>query len=333
MENKENKILITGGTGFLGSYIIRTFLKAGYRNIFITKRKESRLDLIRDELDKITVIDTHINDLMGMEAAMEGVDTVIHAAALVSFVPEDESELFKTNVEGTETIVNVCLTAKIKKLIFVSSVAALGRLKDEKLINEQNKWVPSNLNTQYAKSKYLAEQHIWRGKEEGLDVAIINPSLVIGPGFWNSGSSNIFKTVYKGLPFYPPGNTGVVDVRDVAAMILSIFEKDISGERIISSGGNISYQSLFEKIAISLGVNPPKRKLSRILGSVAWRIIKIQSWILGNRPTITQESMRTSFNSFYYDNTKSVELLGYKYYEIDQTIEASCQSFLNSKKN
>jgi len=105
MENKENKILITGGTGFLGSYIIRTFLKAGYRNIFITKRKESRLDLIRDELDKITVIDTHINDLMGMEAAMEGVDTVIHAAALVSFVPEDESELFKTNVEGTETIV------------------------------------------------------------------------------------------------------------------------------------------------------------------------------------------------------------------------------------
>ena len=127
MEKLDRKILITGGTGFLGSYIIRAMLSAGYTNISISKRKESRLELIQNEIEKIHIFETSINDLLGLEEAIEGMDIVIHAAALVSFVPKDRKELFKTNVDGTENVINLCLAAGTKKIIFISSVAAIGR--------------------------------------------------------------------------------------------------------------------------------------------------------------------------------------------------------------
>jgi len=330
MKNKKERILVTGGTGFVGSYIIRTLLKKGYKDIISTKRRSSRLDLIADIKDDIKLVDTDINDLQAMEELIDKVDYVIHAAALVSFNPRDYESLMKTNVEGTENLVNLCIESDVKKLVYISSVAALGRSKKSALINEQSKWASSALNTNYAISKYLAEQHVWRGQNEGLNTVIVNPSLILGAGYWDKGSCSLFKQVYKGVPMYPPGKNGVVDVRDVAELSVILMQNEITNERYICNGANIGYKELFQSMAAKMNVRSPQKALNKWMGSLVWRLFWVKSIFDGKRASITRESIKTSFNTFSYDNSKSLEKFDFEYREIENTLSDTCRAYLNS---
>ena len=211
--------MITGATGFAGSYVLRTLLEAGYTSLRALRRSTSRMDLVDDLAGRVQWYEGDLRDVFDLEAAMEGVDTVIHCAALVSFNPRDRDRLLKINRDGTANVVNAALTQGVRRLIYMSSVAALGKEEGDKQVTERTKWEPNPSNTNYAISKFQAEREAWRGQAEGLSVACVYPTIILGAGFWDVGSAKMIAHADRGGTFYPGGATGVVDVRDVAQAV------------------------------------------------------------------------------------------------------------------
>lgn len=187
------KILLTGATGLLGSSLAKRF--ASIAEIHGLKRESSNIALVTSLPIKWHTGD--LNDVQSLEDALEGIDMVIHAAALVSYNPKDEKALMKTNVEGTTNIVNAMLTKDVKKLIHISSIAALGRSPDINTINENHKWIDSDLNTPYAISKYLSELEVWRGVQEGLEALVVHPSIILGKVGTGRSSTEIYNYVLE----------------------------------------------------------------------------------------------------------------------------------------
>ncbi len=314
------KVLVTGGTGFLGSYLVRQLIEKGYR-VRVLKRSTSSLTLLEEVKDKVEWIDGDILDVISLEDAMQGIDQVYHCAAIVTFDPRRVNEMMQTNVEGTANVVNAALYEGIEKMVYVSSIAAIGRNKNVQQINEKSKWERSKENSNYAISKFLAEQEVWRGMAEGLDMAIVNPAVIIGSGYWNQTTVRLFKQVWDGLKFYPVGGTGFVDVRDVARMCLQLMESEILHERIIANGSNCSYRHFFSSIATALGKKVPYIQVTPLLQQIAWRLEWIRSKVTGASPLVTRESARQSARTYIYENDKSLELLHFEYTPLLQTIE------------
>lgn len=332
MIQEPKNILITGITGLVGSFVAKRFLEAGYQVIGL-KRNTSDLSLVKDITSKITWKEGDILDVMFLDELMKDIDLVVHAAAIVSFAPKDRDSMFKTNIEGTANIVNSCLTHGVKKICFVSSVAALGRkipvdAKVESIvsINEKSTWEESPLNSNYAKSKYLAEMEIWRGFSEGLASVIVNPSLILGEADWTKSSTQLFRYANEEHLFYPQGTLNYVDVQDVSESIFQLTTSDISGERFIVNSGYISFKDFFEKVAQLLNKKPPRKLISKFLTAIIWRVEALKSYLTGNAPLITKETVLSSSHHFYYPNEKIKKSLGLKFKDLDETLNRICNN-------
>ena len=273
--------------------------------------------------------DGDITDLYSLDSIMDGISTVYHCAAIVSFQPGDQEKMELANVIGTANMVNIALEKRIDKFCFVSSIAALGRADKDQVIDEKVTWKASKSNSRYAVSKYGAEREVWRAVEEGLNAVIINPSIILGPGEVNSGSTKLIRTVDEGLKFYTPGTNGFVDVRDVVEIMLKVVESDISSERFIVSSENLDYKTLFEYIAHFLNKPAPRYKANKWMSEIAWRAEFLKSKITGNKPLITKETARTAGNDYIYSNQKSVAELQHNYIPIKNSIEDACNYYLN----
>ena len=328
---KNSLVLVTGGTGFLGSYLIRLLLQKGYK-VRALRRASSVMDLVQEVAARVEWAEGDVTDIVALEDAFQGVTHVMHCAAISSFHPRDAERLKRTNVNGTANVVNLALDFGIQKLIHVSSIAALGRSKERPHLDETSKWVQSNDNSLYAISKYLSEQEVWRAHTEGLPVAIVNPAVILGSGFWDAGSPRFFSQIDQGLKFWPVGRSGFVDVRDVAQFMLLLLESDIAGQRYILNAENKSFQDLFKLIANALGAKPPSIKVTPLLAEVAWRVEWLKEKLLGAEPVVTKESARSSVSSFYYDNQKSLNLPGFQYRPLEQTIRETAAQFLEAKR-
>ena len=328
--NINKKILVTGGTGFLGSYLLRYLVQKGYNNIFAIRRATSKMDLVEPIEDKIQWVECDILDVKGLEKAMVGVEQIYHAAAMVSFEAKHRKRMHQVNIQGTANVVNLALENNIEKLVHVSSIAALGRRKRLKEINEKTKWEKSNFNSEYAVSKYLSEQEVWRGMAEGLRACIINPSIILGAGFWEEGSASFFSKTNKGNKFYGVGGTGFVDVRDVSRLMIDMMESEMVGEKVIANGENVSYRKVFEIIADSINKKRPSIALNSILGALAWRAEWLRSKITGSSALVTKETVENSFRTWIYQNQKSIDTFNFKYTPIEQTIQETGALFLET---
>lgn len=333
MEQEKN-ILITGITGLVGSFAARRFLAEGF-NVVGLKRANSDLSLVQDVESQIVWFEGDILDILILEKAIENVNYVVHAAAIVSFAPKDRLRMFKTNVEGTINVVNLCLEKKIKKLCFVSSVAALGRkIPNEILLNqvlkidEKATWEDNPLNSNYAKTKYLAEMEVWRGQSEGLKSVIVNPSIILGEANWNKSSTQLLKFVYDEHKFYPAGNLNYVDVEDVVTCIYQLVISDISDERFILSAGKISYKDFFEKVALRFKKKAPSTLLGKTLTGVFWRLEAFRSFFTGNAPLITKETALSSSHSFDYQNEKIKTALHFSFKNLDESLDRICKNLI-----
>lgn len=324
-------ILVTGGTGFLGSYLIRLLVQKGYK-VRALRRTSSPMDLVQDAAEKVEWVEADVTDIVSLEDAFGGVTHIMHCAAISSFHPRDAERLQNINVDGTSNVANLALDFGVQKLIHVSSIAALGRAKERPQLDEASKWVQSKGNSRYAVSKYLSEQEVWRAHAEGLPVAIVNPSVILGGGFWDAGSPRFFNQIDNGLKFWPSGRGGFVDVRDVAQFMVHLLESDISGERYILNAQNASFRELFGLIANALGTKPPPIKVTPLLAEVAWRVEWLKEKLLGAEPVVTKESARSSVSSFYYDNKKSLTVPGFQYRLLEQTIGETAALYLEAKK-
>ena len=327
---KNKPIFITGATGLLGSYLLRSLIQDGYTDIRALKRKTSSLSLVVEVSNKITWIDGDIRDIFVLEDAMKGVAQVYHCAAIVSTNPRDYKEMMEVNKEGTANVVNAALRADIDKLVHTSSIAAIGRRKKLKTINEKTKWQRSSWNSQYAISKYQSEMEVWRGAAEGLNVAVVNPSVIVGSGNWDYGIAPIMKRIWKGFKFYPVGGTGFVDVRDVARFMVKLMESEISNERYILNGANLSYFTFFELIAKAMNKNAPNVKVGKILKEMSWMADWLKSKLTGHPQLITKQSAAHTSRTFIYENEKSLQAFDHQYTPIEKTIAQMAKQFLEA---
>jgi dihydroflavonol-4-reductase len=328
-----NKILITGANGLVGSRAARRFAEANFE-VFALCRSESDLALLADISTKITILEGDILDISSLEKALENaIDFVVHTAAVVSYSPKDRNNMYKVNVEGTANIVNICLDKKIKKLCYLSSIAALGKPNSSTehtlngVIDENQKWEDSPLNSHYAKSKYQGELEVWRGQAEGLDTVIINPSVILGEGDWNKSSTQLFKYVYDEHSFFTEGNLNYVDVRDVVEAIFQLTVSEIKNERFILNAGTIVYKDFFEKVGTAFNKKPPTKSISPFLTEILWRLEAIRSFFTKKSPLITKETAKNSRTKFAYKNEKVRQTLGFKFTDLEETILRVC-SFL-----
>ena len=217
--------------------------------------------------------------------------TVISDALKMSysaFNPKEKKILHQSNIEGTINVVNACLNASIEKLIHVSSVATLDK-KNNGLITEKMNATSDN-NSEYGKTKYLAEMEVWRGIGEGLNAVIVNPSIILGAGNWDNGSTGIFKSAYNEFPWYTNGSNGFVDVVDIAIAMILLMNSNVSKEKFILSGWNLEYKKVFAEIAKSFNKKQPHKKVTPLLAALVWRIEKIKNIVISSNPLLTRET-------------------------------------------
>lgn len=322
-------ILVTGGTGLLGSHLLYSLVDSG-KQVRAIKRSSSDLSEVKkvfsfysenaeEMFAKIEWQDADILFPESLDEAFEKVSHVYHSAAMVSFDPRDKKSMIHNNLEGTANIVDACLSFNIKKLVHVSSTAALGKQLNGEKVTEDMIWAPDTMNTGYSISKFKSEMEVWRGMEEGLNIVIVNPSVIFGPGFWSKGSSLMFKKIKGGLRFYTTGGTGFVGVNDLVKAMISLMESDISGERFIINSENIPYQKIFTMIAEELGVRVPHIEATPFLGGLAWRLDSFKSWF-GFRRSITKEAIAAGRNLTAYSNKKIQDKIGIEFRPVQEVI-------------
>ncbi len=324
---KDKQILVTGSTGFVGAYLLRYLLYEGNTRIRALRRMESRMDLVADIADQIEWVHCDILDVIGLEDAMQGAQQVYNCAAVVSFDPRDYRRMREVNVEGTANVVNAALYTNVEKLVHVSSIAAIGRSKNNHQVSETTKWERNSFNTEYAISKYLGENEVWRGMAEGLNVAIVNPSVILGSGRWQEGTGQLFRLVWRKFPFYSDGVSGFVDVRDVARFMIRLMESNVSGERYILNAENLTYQTVLNEIALQLKKSPPGIRVTPFLQQIVWRVEWVRAKLFGARPFITRDVANSALHTFFYQNDKSILDFGWQYTPIRQTIAETCRQF------
>jgi len=332
MIDKQDRILITGATGLIGSHIARRLWQEGYHNLIATKRSTSKLYLLPNIADEINWIEADVTDVIGLESCFDDVDVVIHTAAVVSYDPKKKNLMDEINVGGTANMVNLALHFGVKKFVHISSVAALGKPQNTNVRDENTEWDHSVDTTDYAISKYKSEKEAWRGYAEGLDMIILNPSFVIGASNWTESSSRIWSQMAKGIPYYPVGTNGYVDVRDISKAALIAMNSDITGERFVLSAETIPYRSAFEWIAKAINAKVPSRALTPLVRNIAWRLDWLKSKLIGSSQLLTAASASSTAQHTHYDNTKSIEVLGLHYRPLQLSINDVAEIFLQSQK-
>jgi len=332
-------ILVTGGTGFLGAHLLYHLTLSG-KEVRAVKREHSSLNLVNKIfsnytktpdilLSKVEWVNGDVLDLFSLQEAFKGVTEVYHTAAVVSFEPGEKKQMLHTNVAGTANVINVAQEKKIDKLCYVSSIAALGRSLDEKPISESTHFSTSENPSAYAISKYEAEREVWRGVHEGLNAVIVNPSVILGPGNWNSGSAKLFQTIFNGLKFYTKGVNGFVDVNDVARVMMLLMDSDVAGEQFLVTAEDVSYHRLFTMMAEALKVKPPEHEAGIFLSALYWRLLAVKSLLTGKNPTVTKETAQTAQQVYHYNNGKLLKYFDFQYMPIGESIKRAGELFLS----
>jgi dihydroflavonol-4-reductase len=332
-QKPQTMILVTGGTGLLGSHLLLDLVKSG-KQVRAIKRTTRKTDIVRtifsyyvpdpDELaGKIEWVNADLMDFGAMEDALQGVTEIYHAGAVVSFSPKDRKAMLKVNIEGTANLVNQAIENKVSKFCYVSSVATLGRAENIDVSTEETYWVPSKRNSVYSISKYCAEREIWRGMEEGLNAVIVNPSVILGPGFWQN-NSGLFRLVYDGLKYYTHGMNGYVDVRDISAAMIALMDRNIFGERFICSAENLSYQEFFGLVAKHMGKPAPSINIPPAMTSIAWRAEAVRAFLTGSKPEVTREMAATASQVYVYSSEKICKTLNFNFRPVEESIREIC---------
>ncbi|MCC6187275.1 MAG: NAD-dependent epimerase/dehydratase family protein [Chitinophagaceae bacterium] len=324
-------ILITGASGFLGQHLVKSLSQlepVAVRALYHSTLPSQELL----QLPNTSWMQCDLLDVFAVEEAFQDINEVYHCAGMVSFESEDKYKVQIHNRNITANVVNAALVANIRKLIHVSSIATLGRGNLSIPLTEDSFWEESKNNTAYARSKYLAEMEVWRAMAEGLNAAIINPSIILGTGDWTEGSAKLMNFAFKEFPFYTQGINGWVAVQDVVNAMQILMKSDVCEERFILSEGNHSYRHIFTTMANALGKKPPHIAAPYWATSILWRWNWLLKKTIGKRATITKETTRTANTQCYYDNSKFLNHFpNYSFTTMEDTIQEMAKAYLRSK--
>lgn len=321
----------------MGSHLLY-FLLQENTSVRAIHRKNSDIQAVKkvfalytSEVDalfkKIEWLEANITDIPALTEAFKGVTHVYHCAAFISFDSSKYKVLKKVNVEGTANVVNFCIANRIKKLCYVSSVATLGSNFHDKLITEETPWNPDERNSMYAITKYGAEMEVWRGTQEGLDAVIVNPGVILGTSPNGGGSGVIISLGNSGIPFYPSGAMGIVDVKDVVKAMMQLMNSEIKNEQFIFTGENITYKELLSKLAPLFGKKPPTKKLPKgilfFLSDMDW----LSNKLFNTKRRIVKATVRSMFARSLYDSSKIKKELNFQFTPTEETLKRVAQEY------
>ncbi|MBT7653902.1 MAG: NAD-dependent epimerase/dehydratase family protein [Flavobacteriaceae bacterium] len=324
-------ILVTGGTGIVGAHLLLKCVKQNSK-VVATYRREEGLKKIKTLFEKqspdylkyfktIEWIKAPLNDLTLLNNAFKNIDYVYHCAAKVTLADSNAEKLMKSNAEGTANIVNASIKHKIKKLVYVSSIAAIGAEKYITTVDEDSSWNSDQNHTAYAYSKYGAELEVWRGSQEGLNVVIVNPGIILAGELWERSTASLFRDVAKGIRFYPTGSAAVVAVEDVVNVLMKLMKSDVLNERFILVAENISQKELLSKIATSIGIKPPNIPLRKWFLYCAFVFEKILKIIGIRKNFLSIALIETLTSNQKYEGSKICGAINFHYTNIDETIK------------
>tara|TARA_R110002051_G_scaffold234092_1_gene295680 strand:+ start:48359 stop:49366 length:1008 start_codon:yes stop_codon:yes gene_type:complete len=333
-------VLVTGGTGLVGAHLLfeltknGTAVKAICRATSDVQKVEKVFSYYTEDYQiqyqKIQWIVADITNIPDLETAFEGITHVYHCAALISFDPKDFEQLHKVNCEGTANIVNLCIAKNIKKLCYVSSIATIGKNLNYEEVDEESEWTNKDANV-YALSKYYAEMEVWRGSQEGLSIVILNPGVIIGPGFWDTGSGKLYTTVTKEHRYYPPNGTGFVSVTDVVQLLVLAMNSDIDKERFITISENLKYKDVLDLIALELRLKPATQMLSFWQLEVLWRLDALGSFLFKRERKISKKMVASLRENKVYLNEKVRRFFDYKFEALQKSIAFTSEKFKQEK--
>lgn len=320
-------ILITGATGMLGAYMLKALLlKPEHKPIHLTYRSEKKkaltLKFLEDfsvDPDRIKQLIWHKGDLLDVcfvdDCVLDDM-TIYHCAAIVSFNKKDAVKMIDANMKSTQNLVNVSIDRKGVYFLHVSSIAAIGRENTQQVVSETSQWTNSSANSAYAISKNLAEMEVWRGFQEGIRGAIINPSIIIGVFPESKSSLKIFDLAQNEFPFYATGENGFVDVEDVVKSMCLLEQNQITEERYIISAGNFTYQTILNSIADGLQKKRPRYKTTLFLGKLALGL-EMFKVVFGKPRTLSMDLLKTSLQKNHYDNRKFIDAFKFSYTDLE----------------
>lgn len=334
-------ILVTGGTGLVGAHLLLQLVKKN-DSVRAIHREGSNLQNVQkvfsyyekdstELFKKIEWVPADINDIPALEKVFIGVEYVYHAAAMISFDPGDFEKLMKINAEGTANIVNLSISNAIKKLCYVSTIGTIGKSLNQGLADEESEWSDRNNNV-YAQSKYAAEMEVWRGSQEGLSVVMVNPGVILGPGFWSTGTGALFKTASKGYRFYPPGGTGFVSVQDVVRLMVLLMDSSITNERYIAVAKNMTFREILSQMCPLLGKSKPTTQLKFWQLEIGRLVDILWNLCTGTGRKITRASIHSMKHRDDYSNEKIKEELSFEFESLDFVIEFSCNRFMEENR-
>jgi dihydroflavonol-4-reductase len=317
-------VFITGISGLVGSAVARRAVAMGHTVSGLTRSATFPANLVSIK-ESVKLYEGDILDVLSLEEPVKNADLIVHAAAMVSFLPKDRQAMFDINVRGTAQLVNECLRHENKTFCFISSVAALGKPikpKNQQItsINENQKWVDEAENSFYGKTKFLAECEVWRAEAEGLNTMVLNPSVVIGESYLKQSSSKLFDYIKKGRKFYTDGLINYVDAEDLSLALFDIYDKKAYNSRFILNAGTISYNSFFEMLATKMNKKAPNIKLGKLWIAVLWRLEYLRSILTGAQPLISKETSQSAASFYTYDATK-VQNLGFNFRSLEESLD------------
>jgi dihydroflavonol-4-reductase len=301
--------LVTGGTGFVGSHVVRALLARG-RSVRCLARPASR----RDNLEglPVEIAPGDLTDPASLARALSGVQTLYHVAADYRLWARDPQELYRANVGGTENILAASAAAGVSRVVYTSSVAALGLTPDGSPGSETTPVARERIIGHYKKSKYDAERVAERWAARGLPVVIVNPSTPIGERDIKPTPTGqmVVDFLNRRLPAYVDTGLNLVDVRDVAAGHLAAAERGRVGERYILGNRNMTLKEILDVLARITGLSAPGVRLPHWIPLSAAAVATGVARLTGRAPRVSLESVRMSTHRMFFDAGKAVRELG-----------------------
>ncbi len=319
---------VTGATGLIGSHLVLRLVEEGmpvtalFRN---ENGKKEVSDLFRfygkePLFQHVQWVKGDVNDADDMFDLTEGMETVFHCAAIVSYHKKETSHMLDVNINGTKNLVNACIENEVKHFIHLSSIAALGDSKGE-MIDEETPRDFNDYHSNYSKGKYLSEQEVWRGIQEGLNATILNPAIIFGPNNCTRSSGTMIARIEKGLPALPAGGSGIVSVLDVVEVMIRAAKQAPTNERYILCAENIRMSDLFTKIADALHVKIGKNIAKKWQIVLVFYMEALVEWISGKRATVTREIIRNYDEVKQFDGSKAARVFEFQYRNTFSSIE------------
>jgi len=333
-------IMVTGATGLVGGHLI-WYLLQKHHTIVALKRTSSNTDNLlktfgfytnnpKEYINRIVWRTANLNNIVSINIALEGITYLYHCAAEVTLSGSNDN-LHQVNVMGTKNLLEAAKYNKVKKVCFVSSIAACGKGMNNELITENAPWDKQTPRTAYSLTKYLSEQEVWQSINDGLNAIIVNPGVILGYSGSNSGSSKLFAQVKKGLPFYTNGGSGYVDVEDVVKIMILLVKSNVNNQRYIITAENCSNRDILNWMADGFEKKRPFICIGKHLFQSIGFLSEFAGKLFHFQPTFDTNMARTATKRAYYSNLKVKNELNYTFNSIEKCIIGVCKHLtLNS---